>query len=660
MKYPKVLLASLSLLILNGCLKVEDNNNDNKDLVNAINAQTEVIKDQDESENTVSFQGLVINAIDNSPATSALITVNLASKTLVDGMVATDGKFEVPNLPANSDIEVIVSSSDNKFLRRAFFLNTGTSSSSNTVKDFGMFTVSEPQEVQITVLNNEDNSPVSTLEFVAFSHSGNSSSQLKYKHASVYDSANSVYKITIPKQIHTVVRASLDLNKDGKIDFKPESANHLRGTDLYINSANTIETITVYVSKDIETELQDVEYRVSIIDDSATSLSDAELSISDENNTLKKSSYDETTEQHVISAKFLNHMTLRMPAFNSDNVTYQSASISISKEDDNHLSVRISGGSNVNCCFTVPNTDVIEIALQTNVISNHSSLEVITKSKKVDPADSAFTVFYSQGVSIPTGSVSLKRARGFTVVKGNESNDDFILAGTTLLTGGVNVATTTSMSLNNTKLEVKPEAPLLSVGGYLYDVAGVEVIATKEIVDISGDSLSFEVTNTNQVFDINDVKLDNENYTTNGVRITNVNTANEASTAADFNRSVYFYLPTSIQSLQNFTMRQLRVTNDNSERVDVENYNFVRNGSIHVNMVGVLKLADNEVIVRENLSTSVITASAQEDTQVVYRTHNREYMSDNTTSSANNIAFEYSYETKSGEVFTGTITIPVQ
>lgn len=658
MKYSKLILAGSALLLLNGCLEVEENDN-STDVAQAINAQTQAIAEQQISESSVTFQGLVVDVFDHQPVATALVKVVVGSDVFAEDIVATDGEFEVTKLPANSDIEVVISSADNQFLTRAFFLNTGDSSASAAIKDFGMFSVSQPQEVQITVLNSEDNSAISTLEFNAYSHVGNSSSILKYKHSSTYDSVNGQYTITLPKHINTSVRANIDFDRDGNLDFVPESYHNVSGSDLYIGSANSIETLTVYVDEVTDLELTDIEYRVSILDGASASIAAAKLTVEDENNQVVNSVYDATTEQHVISAKFAEQITLNMPAFSDNGVYYQSATIYLYGQDVSNTQVNISG-SQSNCCFSVPNSDVIALALLPRVTSNSSTLEVVSKSQTIDIDNSTFTVFYSQGISVPTESTSIKSVTGFTTTKGNDSADDLILPGTTLFTGGFAVPSSHTLTLNNTKLAITPASPLTQSGLYKFNVGNVEVNTTNQMVDINDDSLFFDHVNTNQIFDINGVKLDNENYTTNGVVIASVNTANEVSSSYDRNRSVYFYLPTSIQNLQNFTMRQVSVTEDNIARTDVQNFTFVDDGNIYSHRVGVVKLAENEVVVNDDMSINVITGAAQDDTNLVYRKSNYEYMSDNTSTLKNSISFEYAYETLAGDISTGTITIPVQ
>lgn len=90
MKYSKLFITTTSLLLLNGCL---DENNNNKDVAQAIDKQTEVISEQQSSEVSVTFHGLVVDAFDATPVNSALITVYVGTESVVEGLVAENGKW---------------------------------------------------------------------------------------------------------------------------------------------------------------------------------------------------------------------------------------------------------------------------------------------------------------------------------------------------------------------------------------------------------------------------------------------------------------------------------------------------------------------------------------------------------------------------------------
>ena len=499
--------------------------------------------------------------------------------------------------------------------------------------------------------------------FTGTSHVGSSSSEIKYQHTSIFDSTTGEYSIFLPKDIYTPITASLDVDSDGILDYTPELSSYLSGSYLVINSVNSFESTSLYLTQEVEPEMTTVEYRVSVVGTDASILSNAQVVI-DSGEVSFPLTYDSTTEQYTGFAPFDDFLSVNVGAFTENDTSYQSSSLYLYEQSSGSLSVNSSNSSG-NCCYTLPNSDVVDLIISPNINSSFSSsLELITESEEISAVDDSYSAFYSQPVSIDESNVSLTHTSGYTVIKGNDSTDDLILPGITSIVGDLDIPVSHVMSLNNTRVTVTPDSRLLNPGSYEYNIDTVEVIQFSEGVDISGDSFSFTITNSeDDVFDINDVKLDNENYTTQGNVITASNTAGETSSSSDSNGSVYLYFPNSLNSLQNFTMRKVVVTDDNVASNDINILNIVDNGSIsysYNSTVGLLKLAENETAVEDDLSLNIIYGTAQPDTQYIFRVSSSEYMSDDTPTSTNTISFEYAYETKLGEISTGTITLPVQ
>jgi hypothetical protein len=662
LKYVNLVLITTSLCLLTACIEVEDDSN--SDVAQAIQAQNEILSGTNPttSENsTVALTGLIVNAVDNTEVSAANITVIAADVVIQENLVFTGGEFKIENLPSSSDITLIISSSDNRFLSRTFFINTGDSNGVNTPKDYGTLTVSEATDVQVTVMNNTTGLPLPTLEFIAYSHSGTSSRANKYKHVSVYDAVNGVYNITLPKFINTTIRASLDLNKDGDIDFVPESNSNLNGTELYYPSANKQESLTIYVQDKML--LAEVEYRITLIDESANTILGADLTATGSDGEKSTSTYDLVTEQYVLSAKFANSSTIEIPSFTANDVVYQSSSVQLNVDDNETLTVYVSGTSGNNY-YNIPYSNIVELAIMPSVVNyTTSTLEVVTASSKVNPVNHSFSVFYSQPITVSASSLSLTNTSGFTVIKGNDDSNDIVLPGTTIISGNVDVPVTFETSLNDTKLTITPISALSAEQSYKYDINSLVVTSTEQSVDVNGDYLSFFIENNSDVvFNINDIRLDNNNYKTNGVTITPTNSAGDSSSSYNYNRSVYLYLPISINALQTLSLRSVSITQDGVSSNSIRDFNLVRNGNPYYNVstIGLVQLAENEALIRDNVNISIEMGSAQVDSQKVYRASTSHYLSDDLNNSENSITFEYAYETKAGVVATGTLTIPVQ
>jgi hypothetical protein len=656
-------MISASLCLLTACFEVEDDSN--SEVVEALQAQNEILSGttypiNESTTATVALTGIIVNALDGKEVSKASVTIIAADEIIQDSLVFTGGEFKIENLPSNSDIEIVIESTNDEFLSRVFFMNTGNSDAINTSKDFGTFEVSIASTVKVSVINQTTGLPLSALEFIGYSHYGNSSRANKYKHTSTYDEVNGVYNITLPKFIQTTISANLDINQDGEVDFIPELNNTLNGTNLYYPSANTQESVTLYV--DEKMPLEQIEYRITLIDESANTLTGAELRVLGADGVESLSTFDETTEQYILSAEFLYSSTIEIPSFSVNDVSYQSSSISLRTNNDESLRVSVSGtlGNNY---YNIPFSKIIELAIMPRVVDTASStLEVVTAAKEVNFVDHSFSVFYSQPITASASSVALTNTSGFTAVKGNDDSNDVVLPGTTIISGDIDVPVSFETSLNNTKLTITPISALTAGQSYRYDVNSLVLTSTEQSVDVSGDYLSFSIGNSSDiVFDINDLRLDNNNYTTNGTAILTENSAGDVSNTYNNDRNVYYYLPISINSLQTLTLRSVSITRDGVSGNSVRDYSVVRNGNPYdVSTIGLVQLAENETIVNDNLNINIEKGTAQEDSQRVYRGYLNFYASDNLVGSENNVTFEYAYETKAGVVATGTITIPVQ
>jgi hypothetical protein len=460
----------------------------------------------------------------------------------------------------------------------------------------------------------------------------------------------------LPKFINTSISANLDFDKDGEVDYVPELTSFLHGRNLYIGSANSKELTRIHVNE--VPMASDLEIRLSLVDETAQPLLDATFYIED---SVVESTYDESTSQYVLTTQLKDNVSIQLPAFISDEVRYQSSSFTISKLADGNFNI-IKNGSYNNCCFVIPSAAVIDLALSPQVIiESETPLEVVLAATDVNSVDSSFSVFYSQAIVVEVENISLTNSQGFTVLKGNADASDQVAAGTTLITGGLSFPVTFALSLNDTRLTVTPVSPLTIPDSYSYDIQSITNKATLERADIYNDQLTFEVAqNTDVVFSATGIKLDNGNYTTNGSLITSSNSAGVTSSSYNWDDSVYLYFPLNINALEKLTLRKTSVINDGTSSVSSNDFSVVSDGQINATAVGIVKLAANEHVTYGSINRSVIRGTAQIETQKVYRLHTGEYQSDNTGSESNSISFEYSLETKAGEVETGNITIPVQ
>ena len=565
----------------------------------------------------------------------------------------------------SSDLDLIVTSDSDEFMSRAFFFNTEFSEGSNNQQDIGILGVSEAVDVSFTVLNGADNTPVTDLVFKADSsspsYSGVSSSTFEYLHLSTFDEVNGIYNMTLPRYIDVAATASLDVNKDGEPDYVLESLPFSSGNNITFFSANEGDANEIYLLTADDAAPEEVEYRVALVDEFGDPLLGATVLVNDQYNDDVSATYDAEAGEYVISAAFVQSLSIQIPAFSVGEINYQSASINIGEQNDGRLSVYYSGAADYASYYVSSDTESLSFAIQPQeIVNNVSELEAVLVSEP-SKMDSSWNVFYSQSVAVEVSDVTLTNLDAFTVTKGNASTDDLVLAGTTSIVGGIDMAVSVALSKNDTRLTVSPDSLLVAGDSYQYTVGTIEVVATGQTIDLASDSKQFTVpANEEAVFDIAQVRLDNNNYTTNGNAITAQNTAGEASTPFDYDRNVYLVLPSTVNSLQSFTMRRVSIVEDGSSALSTETYNLVENGNVQLNSSALVALAQNETLYTDNINFSIYDGMNLPDVAKAYTRQMYIYLSDSTSSNENSATFEYAYETKSGDVVTGNIKLNVE
>jgi hypothetical protein len=657
-------LVIASVFALNGCIEVEDDSND--ELTAALLQQNQILAAQAEQvqqTNTVTVQGTIINAKDAAKVDNALVTVKTISTTFAQDIEVTDGIFTVNGLPANSALEIILSSPDNSFMTRVFYTNTGESTSGVAEKDFGKFHVSEGQEYNINVQDSLTNMPIAGLTFISNTNSGSGSTEDDFKHVSIFDETSGLYTITLPKYLDYNVIASLDADRDGQRDYEPENFNYVSGTNIFIRSyqIENLEPLRFFTPEDLV--LDQIALRISLVNEAGDALNSATISVSDNNND-QVGTYEVESEQYTIDVIFDGYVTLEIPSFTEGGVNYSSSSVTLSESSSGGYSVSISGGVG-NWRYDVLKGDTVELAIRPREITQPSTnLEVVLISKPSLSKTSTLSVFYSQPVELSsTSSVTLFYRDALTIVRGNDSDTDIVLAGTTTITAGRLVDVSASFSLNNTKLTVSPVNTLQSDSSYTYNVGAVSILESAVNVDLNDENnvtFTTPVVVTDTPFDINLLVLDNNNYTQAGQPIVVKNSADVDSNPSDSSRSVGLFLPKEANQLKTLILNKSSYLDDGNLRIEFRTYDLINNGNITASSVALISLAENENVETAIPSYSIYEGTTLPDSNKRYFYNGIEYLSDNTDSNTNSITFDYAYETKAGEIETGTITLPVQ
>jgi hypothetical protein len=652
---------AMTAVAVTGCIEVEDDSN--AELTAAVQQQNQILSEQLQQQEvvyTVTMTGVVVDAFDSQPLSNATVTVRTPTEVVAENQSIESGQFTIEGLPANSSVEVIISSPDDSFLTRVFYLSTGDVTSGNAIKDFGIFRVSEGETYTIEVLESETNMPIEGLEFNASSAVNTGANASAFDHVGTFDEVNGVYTIELPKFINTVVYASIDADRDGERDYVPENFSYVSGTRIRINSFDLDDLEPIRLGQEGASVLNEVQVRLSVVNGGGESLTSANVILEDSNNDIQ-ATFDEIAEQYIVDAIFDRTFRIEIPAFEEGELRFQSSQVTVTLlSSSNQLEISGTGVS----FTTVPYNEVVNLVVRPSEIASPATdLRTLFINNPKDAENNALTVFYSVPVDVSAESVTLTNRSAYTVVKGNDDSDDTVLPGNTVINGGVEVPVAVSMGLNGTKLTVTPTVELESQQSHSYSVGAITVVGEDASVNLSNeDSVSFTsaLLVSEEEFDIADVVADNNNYATNGVPIQTTNTAGDPTNSTNFNRTVYLVFPDTLNQLQQFNMRLVSRVNDGTVIAEGNNYEIICNGSLRTNTVNFLSLAQNESVSRNGTLNEFYHGTAQPDQSVVYVEGIFGSMSDDLTGQENSLTFDYAYETKAGEVFTGTVTLPVQ
>jgi len=657
----KLLVLSSICFSLVGCLEVDDNSN--QSVAKALNDRNDTFQEQ---KTPITIFGSVTNAATDNPVTDAIINIKVGTEWREPVIVS--GEFSIQDLPVNTDIVLLVQSTDGSFMDRAFYGKTLSVDTGQVASQaLGNLKVSEGIEKTYTILNASDSEPFQGLEFsysvsTSFSDNYDFNAIDSYRSTSIYDSAASLYTITLPKHLNFILVASTDTDGDDIADFTPENNNFSSGNNLQLLASEAIQLDTLYLNS--ATTYSPVEIRISIINKFGDILENLEIIASDQFKGRLETSFDANTNEYTFNYHALNSVSVLMPGFTSDTGdNYSSGSIELNWATDTELNIYSSGFEN----NITDNIEVINgiatIVIQPKIISEYNNNRVV--SSLIDEFDNSLKQFYQEPVVLSDNSVSLEKTDVFTVIKGNQSTDDLIPNGTTQVgTITLDIPLSTSLSYNDTFLTSTP-SQTLTPGSYVYRL--------NEILDKqTGNNLTYytnyqfeldKIPDTS-TFNIDDIKLDNNNGSTNGSIIVSQNTANETSTIIFNYNQVSLYFPTSIESLDFLELYLVSSINNGIQQINQRTISVIKNNATYADIINLISLATNEQIKSVsngyyyNNSVNMYTSLSD---GLWYRSNTGLYYNDHTSTQENTATFNYIYRISGQQnIHEGTITLQVQ
>ena len=607
----------------------------------------------------------------------AKVELVVGDKTYTASDVSADGSFTIVDVPFGSDYLLKVNSSDGSFLNLFVYGTSRGEASTSVTENIGTIYLSKGVDKKIKVEDLATKEGIEGLTFYSYTHivkdsrEGAVSTHLEDGYKSTYDAQTKTYTIKVPQDRANTILVSFDIDDDKVDDFSPESNRFRRvlnpnmSHSYLISNTNLLEQDTILLNK-VEDTYHKLKLRVSLIDKNVKDLLGVSVTAVNEDGNSFDLVFDESTNQYVADVTYEREIRILVPSFSKDDMSYASNSARVSRGDN--LQVTTDGFNNYqNLSYHSYNVDLdaaeIDLVLAIEEISFQSSIEMITASRVA--SDYSYRVFYSHPIGLLEDSVSLVHKDKISVIKGNASDSDLWLDGQTFISEeDVNVDVEVSLSLNNTKLFMKPISVLEAGSNYQYVIDDVKDLASDINADVDNDNSSvFKTKYTSTTFDINSLVIDNNNYMNKGLPIVTQNTAGQNVVANNSWGNVNLVLPANLEEIfENFTIEQVSYTKNGAPHIDFERKEIVRNGSANARTFYALQLAMNEsVTFRRGVSSSrYFRGMAIEDRKFSYVQLGYNSFLDHTDTSENSVTFNYSYELKSGEIKTGTLKRFVQ
>lgn len=656
-------------LALTGCIEVDDDSNDG--VVDALNQQNSVLTEQnnllaeqiENNQTSVTLAGAVVDTRTDVPLVGLNVAVYQGNTVVAEGVTSENGGFNLEGLPASADLTVVVSSTDESYLERAFFITTGPVSSGEGYDDIGIIGVSTPVEVEFSVTDTESGEAVGGLSFIGFSFSGTSTSSVfDFAHESEFNEETQTYQITLPRDLNVTLRANIDIDNDGEADFDFTNIGNVNisGDTLFIYDASEFSEEEISLGQYDEVTAEEKTVVISLIDSMGEPIAGAEFMMDTSEETYT-SEYDEESGSYELVVPFDGGISFEMSYFQVGDITYSTGSINLSRSTRSatgETSINVStSGFESNSYYTVADSEIINLVLVPTEVEPQATVEVITTN--VNPSNFAYSVYYSEAVDIDLDEVSLTFDE-VSIVRGNESADDSVPNGYTyILSEEASVELSQSVDLGGVKHTFSPATELQTNTNYRFAIGEVSPASGGVSANIYGDDYSFTTpADETAEFDINALKLDNSNYYSNGSVIVSENTAGVANSANNFGNSVSILLPTSVESLNYLIINFESYTENGNEYAFVNRYELVRDENISMQRLLAINVAQNESISNQAY-TSYISGTTVADGEYIYRDRISLYLEDNTAENPVSATFSYEYQTKAGENASGKLTLPI-
>lgn len=642
-------LAILSTLPLTGCLKVEDS--DSKETIIV-----------EQAELTPAGVQAVLDLIDpttNEPISGTQVRYQVGVDWS-DSLTISNGQVVIDNLPGNSDVLVEVTSPDNTYLKRVFYFKTSmVSQGQNSVQNLGSQHLYRATTASFTILDSA-NSVIEDVKIgypvISYLSNGYQTQGFTNRVNATYDAQTGNYTLLVPQGTGYEVEFDGDIDNDGIDDYYFGYDDF--GSRIY--SSRLLNADVVYAKKTVYN--QEFPVNITLLSKQGELIENNDaVFISSEFKLPQALTFDQQKQSYSFVYKGSAAIKVNIAEIEFNGVSYNAGYAKIKPNDekayvsfDNVLNQSreyvLNGQGELNLVVMLEESD-------TNSDSNYYFRAL---SNYINSENNSLNLFLSHPVELSENSIKFTQKNVVVVTKGNDHANDMVPPGTTLIERNHVVRSVSSkLEYNNSLLTVTPNTGL-ATGEYRYEVSNLKSVETGNVFSKQFTN-EFEFINSNLIFNIDDIKVDNNNGFTLGQRSIEKNTAGVIDDSNYNAKTPILYLPSNISSLDYLDITAIKSVKDNNQSDEFSRYSVVENGEIKVGKRFITSLAKNENVESNSSSYYHLHTSLEQGEYYSITLNSVGYnFYDDTAESKNTITISYEYKVKgSNDVVSGTKELSV-
>lgn len=637
-------LAILSILPLTGCLKVEDS--DSKDTI--ILEQAEL---------TPASVRAVMDLIDpttNEPISDAQIRYK-AGVDWSDSLTISNGQVVIDYLPGNSDVLVEVTSPDNTYIKRVFYFKTSmVSQGQDSVQNLGSQYLYRATTASFTILDST-NSVIEDVKIgypvISYLSNGYQSQGFTNRVDATFDTQTGNYTLLVPQGTGYDVEFDGDIDNDGIDDYYFGYDDF--GSRIY--SSRLLNADVVYAKKTVYS--QEFPVNITLLSKQGELIENNDaVFISTEFKLPQALIFDQQKQAYSFVYKGSAAIKVNIAEIEFNGVSYNAGFAKINPNDEKAY-VSFDNVLNQSREYMLNDEGELNLVVMLEESDSNSDSNYYFRalSNYINSENNSLNLFLSHPVELSEDSIKFTQKNVVVVTRGNDSDNDMVPAGTTLIERkSVDRSVSSKQEYNNSFLTVTPNTEL-TTGEYRYEVSNLRSLDTGNVFSKQFTN-EFEFVNTNLVFNIEDIVIDNNNGFTLGQRSVEKNTAGVIDESNYGSSTPAMYLPLSISSLDYFNITVIESVKSNNQMDEFSPYSLVENGEIKIGKRFITSVAKNENVQTEGYSSyyRLHTSLEQGEYFVVSLGNIGYHFNDHTLESKNTMTIQYEYKIKgSNDVVSG-------